>query len=281
MSDKNMKETVKNKADKATDVKPWLRGMARFGYLSKGVVYILVGGVLSVLSAVGGVGGKTTDTSGAIASVASKPFGNVVVWLVAIGLVGYGGAWKLVQAAKGPSQEDSKLKDVMMRITFLVSGIIYLSLAYKSFKNVLPSNSSGSSSWLSTILEMPLGEWIVALIGLIIVVVGIREIYNGYTQKFVKKFKLSEMNNREINLGKKVGRIGLFARGLTFVVLGIFVIMTGFTSHLQVKAGLDGALQKIAQQPFGQWMLGIVAIGLILYGVFQLMKGKNRNMSIY
>ncbi|WP_058305946.1 DUF1206 domain-containing protein [Gracilibacillus massiliensis] len=274
----NHSET-KQKAKKATDeAKPWLRAIARSGYIAKGIVYILVG-VLSVMAAVG-VGGQTTDGSGAIAAVANEPFGNVLVWIIAIGLIIYGG-WKIVQFFKGPSRENNKGKDVIMRITYLVSASIYLSLAYKSFSMLLSNQSSSSSSWLSIILDLPLGEWIVFSIGLIIASVGINEIINGYKEKFVDKFKFNEMSKKEIKLGKKVGRIGLIARGITFLVLGFFIMATGFTKDLQVEAGLDGALQKIAQQPFGQWMLGLVAIGLVLYGVFQIMKGKNRNMNIY
>ncbi|WP_407984373.1 DUF1206 domain-containing protein [Priestia abyssalis] len=44
--------------------------------------------------------------------------------------------------------------------------------------------------------------------------------------------------------------------------------------------GLDEALSKLAQQPFGQWLLGLKAFGLTLYGVFEIMKGKYQHMGL-
>jgi Domain of Unknown Function (DUF1206) len=82
-------------------------------------------------------------------------------------------------------------------------------------------------------------------------------------------------------LGRKTGKLGLYSRGTVFLLIGYFFIQTAITADPDKTQGLDGALSKIAQQPYGQWLLGIVAAGLVLYGVFQILTGKNRHMSIY
>ncbi|MEO8893862.1 MAG: DUF1206 domain-containing protein, partial [Coleofasciculaceae cyanobacterium] len=49
----------------------WVERLARFGYAAKGVVYAIVG-VLAVQAAVSSRG-KTTDTTGALGTVAAQP----------------------------------------------------------------------------------------------------------------------------------------------------------------------------------------------------------------
>ncbi|WP_221563371.1 DUF1206 domain-containing protein [Alkalihalobacillus sp. TS-13] len=56
--------------------------------------------------------------------------------------------------------------------------------------------------------------------------------------------------------------------------------MTAWTPNPDEMIGLDGALGKIASQPYGQIMLGAIAVGLFLYGVFQVWKGKSRHMRV-
>ncbi|MGM7700602.1 DUF1206 domain-containing protein [Pseudalkalibacillus sp. Hm43] len=262
------------------DVKPWIRWFARFGYFSKGSVYILIG-VLSMLAAAG-VGGKTTDSSGAFASVASKPFGEVLLWIVGVGLIGYV-CWRLIQTFWDPENKGNSLKGIGARIGYLISGIIYGGLALKAFKVAMHAGSSGDSkqTWTAKLMSQPFGVWMVGIIGVIIIGFGVKQMIRGYREEFTKRFKTSEMSSHELRVGKKIGKIGLIARGITFAIIGYFLIQTALTTDTDKVIGLDGALAKIAQQPFGQFMLGAVAIGLFLYGVFQLLKGKNRHMGLY
>lgn len=262
------------------DVKPWIRWFARFGYFSKGSVYILIG-ILSMMAAAG-IGGKTTDSSGAFASVASQPFGEVLLWIVAVGLIGYV-CWRLIQTFWDPENKGTSLKGIGVRIGYLISGIIYGGLALKALKVAMHAGSSGSSkqTWTAKLMSQPFGVWIVGIIGVIIIAFGLKQMMNGYKEKFAKKFKTSEMSSHELRIGKKIGKLGLIARGITFAIIGYFLVQTALTTDSNKVIGLDGALAKIAEQPFGQFMLGAVAIGLFLYGVFQLLKGKNRHMGLY
>jgi hypothetical protein len=262
------------------EAKPWIKGFARFGYFAKGAVYILIG-ILSMLAAAG-VGGKTTDTSGAFASVAAKPFGEILLYIVGIGLLGYV-CWRLIQTFMDPENKGTSMKGIVIRIGYLISGIIYGGLAFKAFKIASHAGSSGGSkqSMTAKLMSQPFGVWIIGITGVIIIAFGFKQMMNGYKEKFVKKFKTSEMNNHELRVGKKIGKLGLIARGITFAIIGYFLVQTALTTNPNNVIGLDGALGKIAQQPYGQILLGAVAIGLFLYGVFQLLKGKNRRMGMF
>ncbi len=68
---------------------------ARAGYASRGIVYVIVGG-LAVFAAFG-EGGSTTDSRGALYTVLTAPFGKALLATLAAGLLYYA-AWRLVQA---------------------------------------------------------------------------------------------------------------------------------------------------------------------------------------
>ncbi|WP_044338319.1 DUF1206 domain-containing protein [Rossellomorea aquimaris] len=265
----------------SNDIKPWIKGFARIGYISRGLVYMLIG-ALAVMAALG-IGGSTSDSSGAFSAVASKPFGEVILWILGIGLIGIV-LWRLIQVVKDPEHVKNDGKSMFRRLANLISGIAYGSLTYNAFAIAMHAKSSGSGSkqtLSAKLLSQPFGQWIVGIVGLIIIGYALYEIHKAYTEKYTNKFKRHEMSEKEWELGRKTGKLGLYSRGTVFLLIGYFFIQTAITADPDKTQGLDGALSKIAQQPFGQWLLGIVAVGLFLYGVFQMLKGKNRHMSIY
>ncbi|MCB0062153.1 MAG: DUF1206 domain-containing protein, partial [Caldilineaceae bacterium] len=44
--------------------------------------------------------------------------------------------------------------------------------------------------------------------------------------------------------------------------------------------GIGEALQKLAQQPYGPWLLGFVAVGLVAYGFFAIVLARYRRIFI-
>ncbi|MGM0855060.1 MAG: DUF1206 domain-containing protein [Bacillota bacterium] len=265
----------------SNDIKPWIRGFARIGYISRGIVYMLIG-ALSVMAALG-VGGSTSDSSGAFSAVASKPFGEVLLWILGFGLIGIV-LWRLIQVVKDPEHVKNDGKSLFRRLANLISGIAYGSLTYNAFAIATHAKSSGSGSkqtLSAKLLSQPFGQWIIGIVGLIIIGYAVYEVHKAYTEKYTNKFKRHEMSEKEWELGRKTGKLGLYSRGTVFLLIGYFFIQTAITADPDKTKGLDGALSKIAQQPYGQWLLGLIAVGLFLYGVFQILKGKNRHMSIY
>lgn len=241
-------------------------------------------GALAVMAALG-IGGSTSDSSGAFSAVASKPFGEVLLWILGAGLIGIV-LWRLIQVVKDPEHVKNDGKSMFRRLANLISGIAYGSLTYNAFAIAMHAKSSGSGSGSkqtlsAKLLSQPFGQWIVGIVGLIIIGYALYEIHKAYTEKYTNKFKRHEMSEKEWELGRKTGKLGLYSRGTVFLLIGYFFIQTAITADPDKTQGLDGALSKLAQQPYGQWLLGIVAVGLFLYGVFQILKGKNRHLSIY
>lgn len=266
--------------DKMREAKPWVRRFGRFGYMTKGIVYGMIG-VLAVLAALG-PGGETTGTSGALQSIAEMPFGEVALWVIGIGLIGYI-MWGFIKAFKDPENEGTDAKGIIKRTGYFISGIIYANLAFGAIKLASHTGNAGGGDSEKTLsaklLEQPFGVWLVGLLGAIIIGYGVYEFRSGYKEKFMEKFKTNEMSMRERKLARNSGRAGLISRGLVLSMVGCFFIKTAITHDSNQSKGLGGALSELASQPFGQFLLGVIAIGLILYGIYQIIRGRYQRMN--
>ncbi|WP_433742391.1 DUF1206 domain-containing protein [Falsibacillus pallidus] len=270
-----------HKTEKQKDkARPWIRKFARFGYFAKGFVYILIG-ILTMMAAIG-VGGNKKGAEGAFASVAKEPYGEILLWIIAVGLVCYVG-WRIIQVFIDPEDRGFGIKGLGAKIGYFISGAIYAGLTYKAVKIAMHAGSSGSDSKKTVMAKLIQHDWGQLLIGLLgagIALYGLYQFYFAYKEKFAERFKKYEMSAKELKLGLRTGKLGLASRGIVFCMIGYFLIQTALTAKPDEATDLDGALLKISQQPFGQWLLGLLAIGLLLYGVFQIVKGKNRNMRV-
>lgn len=266
--------------NKMREMKPWVRRFGRFGFVAKGLVYGMVG-VLAALAAFGPKG-NTTGTSGALQSIAEMPFGEIALWFIGIGLIGYI-LWKFIIAIKDPENEGTDPKGLVKRTGYFISGLIYANLAYGAIKLASHTGSAGGDNSEKTIsaklMEQPFGEWLVGIVGAIIIGYGVYELYSGAKEKFMSKFKTYEMDDKERKLAVVAGKIGLISRGIVLSMVGFFFIRTAYTNNPNESKGLGGALTELANQPFGQVMLAIVAVGLILYGIYQIIRGRYQHMN--
>ncbi len=78
-------------------------GAARAGLAARGVIYLLVGTL--ALQIAFGEGHRQADRGGALAEIADKPFGAVVLWALAAGLAGMA-LWRLSEAVLGAAGPD-------------------------------------------------------------------------------------------------------------------------------------------------------------------------------
>ena len=257
--------------------------LARFGYVAKGFVYGAIG-ILALLAAFT-TGGKTTGTSGALQTIANQPFGQILLILIAIGLVGYV-IWRLVQAFKDPENKGTDAKGIFSRLGYALSGLAYAGVAFNAallaFGN--SSGSSGGSSskqdWTATIMQQPFGRWLVGIGGALIIGIGFYRIYEAYKTKFRKQLDLSELSAKQEKWLVNISRFGIAARGVVFVMIGFFVIEAAENYNPQNVKGLDGALLVLAQQPYGKVLLGLMALGLIAYAVYLCLQARYRDIEI-
>jgi hypothetical protein len=256
-------------------VNPWIERIARFGYATKGVVYILVG-ALAVLAALG-KGGQTTDTRGAFKEVYSQPFGMILLGIISIGLFGYA-IWRITQAVADAEGKGNDLKGISIRIGYASSGLIHAGLAYSAARLLLGEREASSEqehkSRTAQLMQLPFGVLLTGFAGAGFIAFGIYQFYKGYKHKFLKRLESGAMNATEHRWVVRCGQIGLAARGVVFSIIGYFLIRAAFNYNPREVRGLEGALEAIAVQPFGRELLGIVAAGLAVYGFYMLVEAK-------
>jgi hypothetical protein len=262
----------------ATASSPWPERLARFGLGARGVLYIVIG-ILAVRVAFGHTN-ERANQNGALQEIASTSGGAVLIWLVAIGLVGFA-LWRLTSAIFGTAADPSatEAKD---RIKAAAEALGYGAISVAAIKIAINGASSGGSGsgskQAATVLGWPGGQFIVGLIGVIIVGVGLYFLYDGWKADFTKELKIGSVSPKVRKGVIALGRVGRIARGVVFVILGVLVV-TAAVQYDPAKAnGLDGALKTLAAQPYGKWLLVIVALGLIAFGLYGLAESKMRRV---
>lgn len=257
--------------------RPWVERLARAGYVAKGIVYAVIG-VLALRQALSS-GGETTGTSGAVESVGARPFGGLMLVLLGLGLLGYT-LWKFTQAIMDTENKGSDAKGIGRRIAYAGSGLIHGGIALTAATVFLSGSSGGSSSadWTAQAMSFPPGRILVALVGLGVIGVAVYQLHAAYTAKFRRDLKLHEMNPKAEWWATRAGRIGTAARAVVIAVAGIFVVLAAYRSDASETRGLGGALQSLSNQPFGPYILGAIAAGLLLYAVFMVVVARYRHV---
>ncbi|MBD0369712.1 MAG: DUF1206 domain-containing protein [Pyrinomonadaceae bacterium] len=260
---------------------PWVERIARFGYAAKGAVYIVVG-ALATMAALG-KGGETTDTRGALEAIEQQPFGKFALGCVAFGLIGYV-IWRWIQAIADTDDKGKGLKGILIRIGYTGSGLVYAGLALSAAKVLIDVGNPDSSTevqqdWVARFLTMPYGRWLVGLAGAGVLGFGLYQIYKGIRAKFRKRLKLVKMSESGRFWATLAGRVGYCARGVVFILVGLFLIQSARHFNPSEAKGLDAVLQTLSQWPFGPWALATVAVGLVAYGLYMLVEARYRRIN--
>ncbi|HKS27181.1 MAG TPA: DUF1206 domain-containing protein [Pyrinomonadaceae bacterium] len=282
-ADSSIKQ-VKEQADEVIEdvaAHPWMERIARFGYATKGAVYMVVGALAT--RAAFGMGGETTDTRGALEAIHEQPFGKFVLGTVAFGLIGYV-IWRWIQAIADTDDKGTKLKGILVRIGYVGSGLVYAGLALSAAKVLIDVGDPDSSTevqqdWVARFLAMPYGRWLVMLAGVCVLGFGLYQIYKGISAKFRKRLKLGEMSETKKFWAKLTGRVGYCARGVVFCIVGGFLVQSARHFNPSEAKGLDAALDTLSSWPFGPWALATVAAGLFAYGFYMLVEARYRRIN--
>jgi hypothetical protein len=264
---------AKSTARRAADARP-MGWAARLGLVARGLVYLLVG--LLAWSVARGANHEL-DQKGALAQVLDHPYGRVLVVLIAIGLYGYA-LWRLSEAAFGVTGEPPGAGP---RIASLVRGIVYLALAVTATSLLRGSNTSQASQQqeiTARIMHHTGGRWLIGIVGIAIALTGLYLAWQGLRLKFMRYFPEGPTSPSARKVIRVLGAIGNVARGLVFTLVGFLVLMAAVRYEPQKARGLDGALKTLRDQPYGPYLLGAVALGLVAFGLYGLAEAKYRRV---
>jgi Domain of Unknown Function (DUF1206) len=82
------------------------------------------------------------------------------------------------------------------------------------------------------------------------------------------------MSPLERRIFTTLGRIGLSARAIVFGLVGYFVLETAIDFNPHEAVGLDGALARVHHEPYGPWLLGLAAAGLLVFALYSLLDAR-------
>lgn len=263
-SDKEVGEQTREAARRAS---PWVGIVARVGYVAKGTVYAVIG-FLALREALG-IGGETTGPQSAMRSVGSQPFGGVMLALLAAGLAGYA-LWKVVQGVMDPDEKGTGAHGLLRRAGFVGSGAIHGVLAFTAAQSILGAEDSSEDAMTASALAFGglLGQFLVGLVGIGVIGVGLYQLYAACAATFLDDLRIDRMSDAERGWVTYAGRAGTAARALAIGVAGAFLVLAAYQSDPSDTRGLGAALETVQHGPFGSWMLGAIAVGLLVYGAF-------------
>ncbi|HEY9185659.1 MAG TPA: DUF1206 domain-containing protein [Salegentibacter sp.] len=256
-----------------------LKKVARTGYAAKAVVYGLIG-ILTLMAAFN-MGGQTAGQMQVIDFLEKQAFGNVLLVLIALGLLCYSG-WRFYQAIKDPENIGQDKKGKAKRFGFFISALIYLSIAGYAVMKLLNTGTSsqsgsGQKGMLSSFLTGDAGVYVFAAIGIGLVATSFFQFKKAVNKDFLEKFdykSISEEKRRRTI--KNTGYLGLIARGIIFAILAYFFIRAAIAHNTSDIKSTTDAFAFLHESPMGSWLMGIVAAGMICYSIYIFMMVKYR-----
>jgi hypothetical protein len=252
--------------------------MARLGYGSRGIVYVLVGG-LALLAAFGS-GGQTGGSRSALESLLGQPFGKVFLGVIAVGLVSFA-AWRLVEAITDADHRGRSGKALAIRVGRALSGLVYAGLAFSAVRLAVgwgmrrEREDQAAQDWTAWFLAKPFGQWAVGLVGVAILGTGLGYLVRAWRGSVTAHLACPSEARRWV---VTLGRFGFGGRGIVFVLIGGFLILAAWHSNSREVRGVGGALRALEQQPYGWTLLGLTAAGLLAFGLFGLAQAFYRHI---
>lgn len=266
----------------AVDVhKTSVETLARGGYATRGALYLIVGG-LAALAAFG-YGGATTDTKGALLELYAQPFGAILLALAGVGLASYA-AFLGCRAALDPESEARGTWGPVKRAWWALMALFHGSLAAYAISMVLGSASASHGDREArdvTALLLawrPLGPWLVAAVGVGISIGAIYQLRCAWTAKLDEYLDFSKLSRAGTRWIMRLSRIGIAARACVGLVAGAFVLVAAATSDANQARGFASSLGSLRAMPFGSWLFGAVALGLMAFGCYQLIEARYRRI---
>jgi hypothetical protein len=140
------------------------------------------------------------------------------------------------------------------------------------------ANSRSQKEATIGVLAWPGGRTIVIATGLIIISVGLVVATKGLRKAFSEEIDTSSLSSAGQERVLRLGQVGYFTKGLALGIVGGLLSYAAWTFDWQKASGLDGALQTILEQPFGSWMLSLMAFGFLAFGLFVMLQVRYRRM---
>ena len=270
----------------AHEAAPWIEKLARVGFVAKAILYMTVGALttsaaLRLLGTSAPVEGKTVGSRGAMGELLGAPFGRVLLYIIASGLFGYA-AWRTIEAIMNPEREHG-WKGAALRIRSAGVALVHFGLSYSAVRIALghqhaAQDGKQSQNWTAKALATPGGEAVLYGVALGLAAYGLYQLSKAWRAKLGKELSLGRLSYRARTWVVGISRFGIAARGVVFIATGGLVAKAVRDQNPSEAAGPVKSLRELFN--FGPIPFGIIAVGLIAYGIYQLINAKYRRIQV-
>lgn len=244
---------------------PWLERLARIGFVGSGIIHLLIGWI-ALQVALGG--GGEADQGGALEAVRQAPMGGVLLWVCVLGFAALA-LFQLLEGLVGGGETTDRAKALGKAVLYAALGATTFGVA----RGGSTDSSQTSQDLTATLMAAPAGRLLVAAVALGVLAVGGYHIYKGLKKKFLED--LQTTGGGQTGRGVEwAGVIGYVAKGVALLVVGGLFGVAAAQGDAKESTGLDGALKTLADQPFGSVLLVLVALGLILFGLYSFARAR-------
>lgn len=241
----------------------WVVPVMRAGYAARGAVYVIVG-IIAISAA--WTGGRAEGTQGALASLRDEPFGQALLWIIAIGLIAYA-IWRALAAAMDLDSHGSDGKGMIARSGMTVSAILHAALGVSAVRLATGGGSGGGGStedWTAQLMSQPFGQWLVGIAGACVIGAGAYYAHKGWTGKYKRRLR----RNRTTERLDPACKWGLVAHGIVVGIIGGFLVYAAWTADPSQAGGIGQAFASVREVAFGRILLGLLGLGMLGFAIY-------------
>jgi hypothetical protein len=242
--------------------------------VARGCFYLLLAALVLNL-AMEGPAGPQANANGALSTVASTVLGEVAIVAVAFGFLAFGGArlW---------SAWHDRRSDTWRRTTTACQGAFYVALVWIPLSYALGNRSTGSNSAqhreAGDLLRLPGGREIVAGLGVVVIGICANQIRTALTAEYADGLRLQSAPQWVCRLVRGAALVGIPARALVFVPVGVFLFVAAIQADPAHAEGLDQILAKLSGHWWGVALLALVALGLLVFATYTFLEARYRKI---
>jgi hypothetical protein len=273
---------IHGQADRAIrEVAPWLERLARLGFIAKAVLYMTIGALASAAALrVGGTPAR--GQRGAMGALVGAPLGRVLLAVIAAGLFGYA-AWRFIEAVKDPERDGRDAKGLARRIRSAGVGVLHAALGASAVKIALGHREAASDGrqtqhWAARALASDAGKVVLIVVAGAFLAYGLHQLYCAATAKLDERLRLGRLSPAARRWLVAASRFGVAARGVVFGTTGVLVWRAVERRDPAQARGLEASLLQLFE--LGRIPFAIIAVGLVAYGVYQLIEARYRNIAV-
>ncbi|MFG1606161.1 DUF1206 domain-containing protein [Actinoplanes sp. NPDC049265] len=248
----------------------WLEKLTRAGFIGYGIVHLLFAYVVVRIAL--GRPAADGDQSGAMQKLAESPFGAALIVVIVIGLAAMA-LWQVLEIFEPRRPWE--------RVASAGRAAFYLYLGWNGVKVLRGKPASSADTQQNAaegLLGSDLGRFAVLAAGVVVAGIGVGLAVAGLTKRFERHLRVSRMSRATRDLLRRLGEVGFTTKGIAYGIAGALFIVAAVQYDPDKARGLDAALRTLAAETYGTWLLLLVALGFLAYGLFSMAEARYRKI---